>query len=88
MLSVQFKKDPRLQVNQKTMALHVLALFLHTFFMAFFQICRCIYFKDPTPGWEYTWNWSRLGMYASGDISEVIVIYLFLEFSKPVSLKK
>jgi hypothetical protein len=35
MLSVQFKKDPRLKVNQRTMSLHVLALFLHTFFMMF-----------------------------------------------------
>jgi hypothetical protein len=35
MLSVQFKKDPRLKVNQRTMSLHVLALFLHTFFMVF-----------------------------------------------------
>jgi hypothetical protein len=69
------------------MFLHVLALFLHTFFMAFFQICRCVYFKNPTAAWEYIWNWSRLGMYVSGDISEVIVVYLFLEFSKPVALK-
>jgi len=36
---------------------------------------------------EYIWNWGRLGMYGSGVVSEIIVIYLFLEFSRPVSLK-
>jgi hypothetical protein len=69
------------------MALHVLALFLHTFFIAFFQVCRCLYFVNPTDRNDYIWTWSRLGMYCSGSISEFIVIYLFLQFSRPVSLK-
>lgn len=74
------------------MTLHVLALFLHTFCMMFFQIGRCYYFKSfgrPNEDtWANIWNWGRLAMYLSGVLSEVIVIYLFLEFSKPVSLKK
>ena len=34
------------------------------------------------------WQWSRLAIYVSGVISEVIVIYLFLDLAAPVSLKK
>jgi hypothetical protein len=83
MLSVQFKKDPRLQVNQKTMSLHVLALFLHTFFVSLLLVARFKYFAHPTPHNEYIWNWCRFGMLSSGTISEFIVIYLFIEFSKP-----
>ena len=92
LLGLQFKKDQRLQVNRQTMTLHVLALFLHTICMMFFQIGRVYYFKSiGTPHqetWAVIWNWGRLAMYLSGVISEVIVIYLFLEFSRPVSLKK
>jgi hypothetical protein len=33
------------------------------------------------------WNWGRIGMYGSGVVSEIIVIYLFLQFAKPVQLK-
>ena len=74
------------------MTLHVLALFLHTICMMFFQIGRVYYFKsigtDSEQTWATIWNWGRLAMYLSGVISEIIVIYLFLEFSTPVSLKK
>lgn len=34
------------------------------------------------------WNWACLIMFLSGVVSEVIVIYLLLEFSRPVSLAR
>lgn len=78
MLSKQFKKDSRLKVNQRTMFLHVMALFLHTFFMMFAQVNRVLLYTHPTPTMKVIWNFGRIGMYGSGIISEVIVIYLFL----------
>jgi hypothetical protein len=44
-------------------------------------------YRKPTSGWVNIWNWGRLGMYGSGEISEIIVIYLFLQLSGAINTK-
>ena len=92
MLGAQFRLDPRLKINQKTMGLHVFALFFHTGTMVFFAVANVLRIQhlgaDNYKTYNNMWQWSRLAMYISGVVSEVIVIYLFLDFAAPVSLKK
>jgi hypothetical protein len=56
--------------------------------MLFFQIIRVIYFKNPTEKNAYIWNWARILMCSCQVVSEIIVIYVFLEFSKPTTVQK
>jgi hypothetical protein len=92
----QLKKIRSLEVNQKTMCLHLTSLFLvsviHTACMAFFQVSRVYYYKslgtESEQTWTLIWNWGRLILYVSGVISEMVVIYIFMELAKPPSLKK
>lgn len=60
--------------------------------MAFFQVSRVYYYKslgtESEQTWTLIWNWGRLILYVSGVISEMVVIYIFMELAKPPSLKK
>lgn len=70
------------------MCLHVTALFIHTFFMVGCQFVTIYTFQHPSPQNSDYLNISRIAMFTSQSISQAIVIYLFVEFSKPVSLQK
>ena len=74
-------------INQKTMCLHVTALFIHTFFMVFAQIVTIYTFENPSPYNSNILNVSRIFLFTSQSVSQVIVIYLFIQFSKPVLLQ-
>jgi hypothetical protein len=87
-LKIQFSKDKRLALNLKTMTLHVTALFVHTFFLL--VNCTVAYwvFKNPSPKNTLIINITRIVLFSSNGISQTIVVYLFLQFAKPVSLKQ
>jgi hypothetical protein len=87
-LKKSFDKDRRLQINHRTMCLHATALFIHTFFLAVCQAITVITFLVPSPNNTGYLNYSRMILYAAQSSSQAIVIYLFLQFAKPVSLKK
>ena len=87
-LKKQFSLDKRLVVNQKTMCLHVTALFIHTFFIVVAQYITIYAFMNPAPINKNILNISRICLFGSQSISQAIVIYLFVQFSKPVSLTK
>jgi hypothetical protein len=75
-------------MNQQTMTLHVTALFIHTFFMVMCQVVTFYVFLHPSSKNMVYINVSRIFMFTSNAVSQVIVIFLFLQFSKPVSLKQ
>jgi hypothetical protein len=74
-------------INQKTMCLHVTALFIHTFFMVACQFVTIYTFENPSPMNSDILNVSRIFLFTSQSVSQVIVIYLFIQFSKPVLLQ-
>lgn len=52
--------------------------------MLFFQIVRVLLFKNYTATLDYIWNWARIGLGTSQVTSEIIIVYLLLEFAKPL----
>jgi hypothetical protein len=87
-LKQQFSKDKRLALNLKTMRLHVTALFFHTFFLILNQTVAFLVYLHPTSNNQLYINLSRIVVNFSNGVSLTIVIYLFLQFAKPVSLKQ
>ena len=83
-----FSKDNRLVVNQKTMCLHIAALFIHTFFIIVAQYITYYTFMNANSRNSDILNISRICLFASQSLSQAIVIYLFIKFSKPVSFSK
>jgi hypothetical protein len=86
-LKKQFNKDKRLALNYGTMTLHVSALFLHTVFMLYNQYMTFYTFMHKQSN-RNKMNVSRILLHVSNSISQAIVIYLFVQFACPVSLKK
>jgi hypothetical protein len=86
-LKKQFNKDKRLAMNYRTMTLHVSALFIHTIFMLYNQYITFYTFMHPQMNRKKI-NASRIILYCSNAVSQAIVIYLFVQFACPVSLKK
>jgi hypothetical protein len=70
-------------VNAKTMCLHVTVLFIHTLVVLVTQAITYWSFVHPTPKSSDTLNISRIVLFGSQTISQVIVVYLFLQFSMP-----
>ena len=70
------------------MCLHVTALLIHTFFMVACQFVTIYTFEHPSPQNSDYLNVSRIAMFTSQSISQAIVIYLFIQFSKPVSISQ
>ena len=69
------------------MCLHATALFIHTFFLLACQCFTVYAFFSPSDTTKSLVNYSRMVLYFAQSASQAIVIYLFLAFSKPVSLK-
>ena len=65
------------------MCLHITALFLHTFVVTVVQYITVDTFMNPVPKDDAILNISRIVLFASQSISQAIVIYLFVQFSKP-----
>lgn len=79
-----FQTNNTIRVNTKVMTLHITALFIHTFFLVFFQFCVIMQLQHPGNNtWIMTKDTSRNLMYTSQTISQMIVIYLFCLFAKP-----
>jgi hypothetical protein len=71
------------------MRLHVTALIVHTFFMAYWQVCVLwVLRSDQSPKWKVIKDISRILMFSSQAGSQFIVIYLFQLFAIPVDQKK
>lgn len=87
-LKKSFSKSNKLVVNEKTMCLHVTALFLHTVVIVIVQYITVYTFINPSSKDDFVLNVSRIVLFASQSISQAIVIYLFVQFSKPQSLMK
>lgn len=87
-LKKSFSKSNKLVVNEKTMCLHVTALFLHTVVIVIVQYITVYTFINPSSKDDFILNVSRIVLFASQSISQAIVIYLFVQFSKPQSLMK
>jgi len=77
-LKKQFSLDHRLVVNQKTMCLHVTALFIHTFFLVACQYVTIYTFMNPASINKNILNISRIFLFGSQSVSQAIVIYLFV----------
>lgn len=82
-LKRSFSKSSKLVVNQKTMCLHVTALFLHTIVIVIVQYITVYAFIHPSDQDDVILNYSRIVLFGSQSISQAIVIYLFVQFSKP-----
>ena len=82
-----FGQDKRLVVNQKTMCLHIIALFIHTFFISVTQAMTIYTFMEPAPFNYSMMVVARMVRDTSQSISQIIVIYLFVQFSKPAVVK-
>jgi hypothetical protein len=70
------------------MTLHVTALFIHTIVMIFTQVVTVVTFIHPSPKNNKWINATRIILYFSNSVSQAIVIYLFVQFATPVTLKK
>ena len=70
------------------MCLHITALSIHTFFIAMLQIVTVYTFMNPAPENYKIMIVSRIVLFTTQSISQVVVIYLFVSFSKPVVVKK
>lgn len=68
------------------MCLHVLALFIHTFFVMVHQVIISGSMKYPGKTFFTLRSYSRVTLYTSITVSQVIMIYLFVQFSKPAKL--
>jgi hypothetical protein len=64
-LKREYQADKRLQVNQNTMRLHVIALFNHTFFLFVAQIFIVASFIKTGPAWGDYLNIARIFMFGS-----------------------
>ncbi len=83
-----FNQDNRLAVNQKTMCLHITVLFVHTLFIVMLQFFTFYTFMNPAPQNYNIMVVARIVCDTSQSISQVVVIYLFVQFSKPTVAKK
>lgn len=77
-LKQSFSKSSKLVVNQKTMCLHVTALFLHTIVIVIVQYITVYTFIHPSDKDDVILNYSRIVLFGSQSISQAIVIYLFV----------
>lgn len=77
-LKKSFNQDNRLIVNQKTMCLHITALFIHTFFIAMLQVVTVYTFMNPAAVNYKIMIVSRIILFTTQSISQVVVIYLFV----------
>ena len=68
------------------MCLHVTALFMHTIVIVVVQFITVYSFENPSPKDDLILNISRICLFGSQSVSQTIVIYLFVQFSKPQSL--
>jgi hypothetical protein len=80
-LNNSLAKGSQLVVNQKTMCLHIFALFLHTVVIVIVQYITVYTFVHPQPKDDAILNISRIVLFASQSVSQAIVIYLFVQFS-------
>jgi hypothetical protein len=68
-LKKSFSKSNKLVVNEKTMCLHVTALFLHTVVIVIVQYITVYTFINPSPKDDFVLNISRIVLFASQSIS-------------------
>ena len=75
------RQNPLLQANEKIMWLHIVMLVLHTvvFSVSAFFVFRA--FADPTnPAYLFEQSWSRIALFVSTFVVQVIMLYLFSQF--------
>lgn len=68
-LKKSFSKSNKLVVNEKTMCLHVTALFLHTVVIVIVQYITVYTFINPSSKDDFVLNVSRIVLFASQSIS-------------------
>lgn len=85
-LKRSLSQDNKLVVNQKTMCLHVTTLTIHTVILVVVQYITVYTFVHPSNKDDFILNMSRIVLFGSQCITQVIVIFLFVQFSKPQSL--
>ena len=64
-LNNSFQKSNKLVVNQKTMFLHIFALFLHTIVIVIVQYITVYTFVNPSPKNDEILNISRIVLFGS-----------------------
>ena len=82
-LKQQFNRDARIEQDKKVMGLHVIAIFTYTFFGLLLQAAVIYYFINPCPWSNDFLSYTRMIMLTSQSVSQVIMIYLIVRFSKP-----
>lgn len=70
------------------MCLHVTVLMIHTVVILLTQMVTVYTFIKPSPQNNLILNISRITLFFSQSLSQVIVIYLFVQFSKPQGFVK
>ena len=87
-LKKSFSQNNKLVVNQKTMCLHVTTLTVHSVVLVVVQYITVYTFTHPSPRDDFILNMARIVLFGSQCVTQAIVIYLFVQFSKPQSLAK
>lgn len=87
-LKKSFSQNNKLVVNQKTMCLHVTTLTMHSVVLVVVQYITVFTFVHPSSKDDFILNMARIVLFGSQSITQAIVIYLFVQFSKPQSLAK
>jgi len=85
----QFIDGQRLEVNRCTMSLHIMVLVSFTSTVAFYQLTQLAHFEGVATQnhfWHELEPWSRVVMFLLGALNQIIVVYLFLDFSKTMGL--
>lgn len=81
-LKQQFNSDKRIEQDKKVMSLHVIAIFTYTFFGLCLQAAVINYFINPGALSNDILSYTRMVMLTSQSVSQIIMIYLIMRFTK------
>ena len=78
----------QLKIEQQTMRLHVFVMVFHalTFFLANVTLVSSNFFQNSK--FAPLWNSTKMLMFIAQSISQIIIMYLIRQLSKPILVKK
>ena len=84
----QIINTEQLKIEQQTMRLHVFVMVFHalTFFLANVTLVSSNFF--PSSNFAPLWNITKMLMFIAQSISQIIIMYLIRQLSKPILVRK